>query len=65
MVPRSFLETSVYGLGGEYLSNIVDVQVYRLRKKFAEFGITARILTLRRSATSSKSRNDRSEQRTL
>ena len=47
VIPKKFLENSLYGLGEEISSNAVEVYVHRLRKRLAEIGATVQVQTVR------------------
>ena len=47
IIPKKFLENSLYGLGEEVSSNAVEVYVHRLRKRLAEVGANVQVQTVR------------------
>ncbi len=47
VIPKKFLENSLYGLGEEISSNAVEVYVHRLRKRLAELGASVQVHTVR------------------
>jgi DNA-binding response OmpR family regulator len=47
IIPKKFLENSLYGLGEEISSNAVEVYVHRLRKRLLEVGANVQVQTVR------------------
>jgi DNA-binding response OmpR family regulator len=47
IIPKKFLENSLYGLGEEISSNAVEVYVHRLRKRLVEVGANVQVQTVR------------------
>jgi DNA-binding response OmpR family regulator len=47
IIPKKFLENSLYGLGEEISSNAVEVYVHRLRKRLLEVGASVQVQTVR------------------
>jgi DNA-binding response OmpR family regulator len=47
VIPKKFLENSLYGLGEEISSNAVEVYVHRLRKRLADVGANVLVHTVR------------------
>jgi len=47
VIPKKFLENSLYGLGEEISSNAVEVYVHRLRKRLADIGANVQVHTVR------------------
>jgi DNA-binding response OmpR family regulator len=47
VVPKSFVETQLFGHSRELQSNAIEVYIHRLRKQLADFGATIEIHTIR------------------
>ena len=47
VIPKTILESSIYGLNDEIGSNAIEVYVHRLRRRLADLGARAQIHTIR------------------